>query len=157
MSRQQPPGPPPGIFSSPVSEELLLGWAIPLIAVLVALGAGVLWIAGEISYLAGGSSRPGTPWQYLRELIAGRSAWPDAWGWAVATVIVAMVALTAAFAVHLVTAKLGRRHRADRVARRLAPRADRIRLSPRARAKEAARLAPDATGWQGSPLGQPSG
>lgn len=150
MNRQ----PPPGIFSSPASEELLLGWAIPVGALLVALGTGVLWIAGEVSYLTGGSLRPGTPWRYLRTLIAGRSAWPDAWGWAVATLVVIAVGAGVAFAVHLVTGKLVRRHRADQVARRLAPRADRIRLGVRARAKESARLVPGAAGWQGSPLGR---
>jgi type IV secretory pathway TraG/TraD family ATPase VirD4 len=154
MSRQQQAGPPPGLFSSPAAEDVLTGWAIPVIAGLLAMAAGGLWLAGEVSYLAGASRRPGTPWHYLRSLIDGRSAWPDAWGWASAAVTVAIVAALVGVGVYLVTTRLGRGHRADKIARQLAPRSDRSRLGPAARLRESARLVPGAASWQGSPLGR---
>jgi hypothetical protein len=40
MSRQQAPERPPGLLGSPASDELLLGWAIPMLAALVAVAAG---------------------------------------------------------------------------------------------------------------------
>jgi type IV secretory pathway TraG/TraD family ATPase VirD4 len=154
MSRQQPPSPPPDIFNSSAPDEMLLAWAIPAAAALMATGAGVFWVAGEISYLADGTPRPGNPAHYLRVLLSGRCAWPGAWGWAAAAATLAVLVVTAAFSVHAVTGRLGRRHRSDQIARRLAPRADRVRLGPTARARESARLVPDATEWRGSPLGR---
>jgi hypothetical protein len=150
MNRQ----PPPGLFDSPATQDLLLGWAIPVAAFLAMAAAGGLWIAGEVSHLVGGSAWPGTPWHYLRSLIGGHSGWPDDWGWAAAAVTVAIVTAAIAFAVHLVMRRLGRGHRADKVARRLAPRADRSRLGPAARVRESARLVPGAASWRGSPLGR---
>jgi len=153
VSRQQTPGPPPGI-SSPGSADAFLAWIIPIGAVVTALGICGLWLAGEVSYLAGATPRPGSPLGYLRALIDHRTRWPDDYGWA-ALAAGAVVLLCGTITVlYLVTTRQGRRHRADRIARRLAPASDRARLGPRARARESARLAPDATAWSGSPLGR---
>jgi type IV secretory pathway TraG/TraD family ATPase VirD4 len=77
------------------------------------------------------------------------------WGWVALAVVIAVVAGVAVVVVRLVTARQGRgRRRVDQVASRLAPRADRQRLAPRARTRESARLAPEAEAWGGSPLGR---
>jgi type IV secretory pathway TraG/TraD family ATPase VirD4 len=154
MTGQQRPGPPPGLFSSPETGEALLGWAIPAVAALVAAGAGGLWLAGEVSYLTGGSPRPGNPVHYLKSLIEGRSLWPDAWGWAALAIVVAVTVAGAATVIHLVAVRRTRRHRVDQVARRLSPAEGRARLGQKARSRESARLSPGATSWQGSPIGR---
>jgi type IV secretory pathway TraG/TraD family ATPase VirD4 len=154
VSRQQTPGPPPGIFSSPASADAFLAWLIPISAAIVALGVCAMWLAGEVSYWAGATPRPGSPLGYLRRLIDRRTPWPDDCGWAALGAGVAVLICGVAVMLYLITARQGRRHRADQIARRLAPTADRARLGPRARARESARLAPDAARWSGSPLGR---
>jgi type IV secretory pathway TraG/TraD family ATPase VirD4 len=129
-----------------------VAWLIPAAAALVAAAAGGVWLAGEVSHLVSGTPAPGRPLTYLREVIGGRTAWPDGWGWfatGVATVVLASVLLAAW---QVAAARYGRRHRADRVAGSLAPRRDRMRLGPKARVAESERLGEDR--WEGSPLGR---
>ncbi|HXL95700.1 MAG TPA: TraM recognition domain-containing protein [Streptosporangiaceae bacterium] len=152
MNRQQAPGPPPGLFSSPGAGDSILPWAIPAAALLVAVAAGGVWLAGEVSHLAGGTPAPGRPLTYLREVISGRTPCPDAWGWVAVGVATAVLGSAVVVAWQVAAARYGRRHRADRVAGSLAPRRDRARLGPRARAAESARLGGDR--WAGSPLGR---
>lgn len=154
MSRRNVPGPPPGIFSGPGAEDVIWAWAVPAVAGLAAVATCGVWLAGEISYVTGGFPRPGTPPRYARSLIDGNAPWPDAWGWAALALALALVATTAAFAFRAARTKFTRKHRADQVARLLAPRTDRQRLGPRARAQESARLSPDDTPWTGSPIGR---
>src|SRR5262249_18741884 len=142
-----------GIFGSPAGEEMLLAWAIPALAAAAALAAGCLWLAGEVSFLAAGGPSPGNPAGYLRRLAAGRGPWPDTWGWLAVAVASSAMAVITVFAVRTVTARWMKRHRADEVAGHIARRADRLRLGERARARESARLSPDARDWAGSPLG----
>src|SRR5581483_7336940 len=140
MGRQQRPSPPPGLFSTPGSEDAVLGWAIPVIAAVVLVATCGVWLAAEISWLTGGHRQPGWPVAYARAVLAGRAAWPDAAGWsglAAATVVLMIVGFWLA---SRVTARRGRAHRCDQVARYLAPRRDRVRLGPRARAAESGRL-----------------
>ncbi|MBV9450742.1 MAG: type IV secretory system conjugative DNA transfer family protein [Streptosporangiaceae bacterium] len=151
MSRQQAPGPPPGIFGNPGSADMWAAWLIPTVAAIVVSGACGVWLAGEVSYWAGDTPRPGRPLSYLKALIGGRAAWPDAWGWAALAVGAAVLSIGLISAIRLVAVRHGRAHRADRVARYLAPRRDRVRLGTRARAVESARL---GGAWAGSPLGR---
>lgn len=147
------PGPPPGLFTTPGSDETVLAWVIPVAALVVLTCSGGLWLAGEVSWLAGDRPRPGWPMHYVRALIGGRAAWPDVWGWtALAAGVVVLITGVVATA-SLMTARHGRTHRIDRVARYLAPRRDRARLGPRARAAESARLTEGAGKWAGSPVG----
>ncbi len=130
----------------------MLGWAIPVIAAVVLVATCGVWLAAEISWLTGGHRQPGWPVAYARAVLAGRAAWPDAAGWsglAAATVVLMIVGFWLA---SRVTARRGRAHRCDQVARYLAPRRDRVRLGPRARAAESGRL--DGSAWPGSPLGR---
>lgn len=151
---KQSAGRPAGAFGAPGSgAEVLMAWAIPAVAAVAACAAGCLWLAGEISSLVSGSPAPGSPFGYVRDLADGRAAWPDVWGWLALTVVIAAVTAPAILAVRLVLARRGKRHRADEVAGLLAPRSDRLRLGQRARARESARLSPDAPAWTGSPLG----
>src|SRR6202453_3373752 len=138
MNRQQAPGPPPGLFSSPGAGDSILPWAIPAAALLVAVAAGGVWLAGEVSHLAGGTPAPGRPLTYLREVISGRTPCPDAWGWVAVGVATAVLGSAVVVAWQVAAARCGRRHRADRGAG--------------ARAAESARLGGD--GWAGSPLGR---
>src|SRR5579875_2650914 len=154
MTRNTQPGPPPGIFGSAGLDESAVAWLIPVAAAVVTACAGGLWLAGEVSSWAGGAPPPGRPLPYLRALATGRAAWPDAWGWAALALVIALAAATAAGTVHVAEGWRGRRHRADAITRYLAPRADRRRLGPRARAGESARLAPAVPRWTGSPLGR---
>jgi type IV secretory pathway TraG/TraD family ATPase VirD4 len=151
MNRQQPP---PGLLRGPGTEDVLWAWAIPAAVAVAAFGAGSLWLAGEVSYLTGGSPRPGNPRHYVGSLISGHMPWPDACGWTALAFALALVGASAAFAIRIASAKFSRRHRTDQVARLLAPPKDRQRLSPRARATESARLSPGAATWQGTPLGR---
>src|SRR5581483_11116085 len=121
MGRQQRPSPPPGLFSTPGSEDAVLGWAIPVIAAVVLVATCGVWLAAEISWLTGGHRQPGWPVAYARAVLAGRAAWPDAAGWsglAAATVVLMIVGFWLA---SRVTARRGRAHRCDQVARYLAP------------------------------------
>ncbi len=154
MSRQQAPGPPPGLFGSPGSEETMLAWVIPVIAAVILTASGGLWLAGEVSWLAGDRPRPGLPLVYVRGLITHRAAWPDAFGWGSVGVAVAVMIFGFVTIARLMTTRRGRTHRADQVARSLASRRDRARLGPRARAAESARLSEGARTWPGSPLGR---
>jgi type IV secretory pathway TraG/TraD family ATPase VirD4 len=152
MSRQQASGPPPGLFGSPGGGDSIVAWLIPAGAALVAAAAGGVWLAGEVSHLAGGTPAPGQPLAYLREVAGGRTPWPDAWGWFVTGVATAVLASVLVSVWQVAAARYGCRHRADRVAGSLAPRRDRVRLGPKARAAESARLGGDR--WEGSPLGR---
>jgi hypothetical protein len=154
MTRRQQPGPPPTLFSSPASADAVAAWAIPAVAALVLAAACVLWLAGEVSSLADGTPRPGHPFAYFRAVVSGRAPLPGAWGWCAAGAATAVMTIGVITAARLVTARYGRTHRADTIARYLAPRADRVRLGPRARAGEAARLAPQAPSWAGTPMGR---
>ncbi|MGH3172235.1 MAG: type IV secretory system conjugative DNA transfer family protein, partial [Trebonia sp.] len=116
--------------------------------------AGGLWLAAEISSLTSAAGPPGTPFAYLRKLIGGHAPWPHAWGWLALAVVMAILAALTTITVRLAMVKYRKPHRADHVARHLAPRADRLRLGPQARANESARLSPDAPGWTGSPIGR---
>ena len=155
MGRQQTPGPPPGLFGTPCTEEAVLAWAIPVLAAVAAAGAFGVWFAAEVTYWTGGMRRrPEAPFPYARAVITGRAPWPDVLGWACCAIALSVLIITAAAVAYLVTARYGRTHRADRVARYLAPRRDRVRLGPRARAAEVRRLAPASGNWQGTPLGR---
>jgi type IV secretory pathway TraG/TraD family ATPase VirD4 len=154
MSRSQQAGPPPGLFSSPASGDTALAWAIPGLAVLAGIAAGVVWLAGEVSSLVDGTPRPGQPFAYFRAVITGRAALPGIWGWSAAGVTTAVLIAGVFATARAVRARHGRTHRADAIARYLAPRADRARLGPRARAAEMARLSPGTAGWAGTPLGR---
>jgi type IV secretory pathway TraG/TraD family ATPase VirD4 len=155
VGRQQTPGPPPGLFGTPGNEETILAWAIPVLAGVAAAGACGLWFAAEVTCWTGGTRhRPGTPFSYTRAVITGRAPWPGPLGWTVAAVALLVLIIAVVTTVCLVTARRGRAHRSERVARYLAPRGDRVRLGPRARAGEVARLAPKAAGWRGTPLGR---
>lgn len=152
MSGQRAAG-RPGLFGAPNStSEMLMSWAIPAVAVLAMVSAGVVWLAGAVSALASGGPAPGSPFRYARDLLSGRAPWPDAWGWLAMAACLAALAGLAVVASRL--AVRGRkRYRADEVAGYLSTREDRLRLGAKARAKESARLSPDAPGWTGSPLG----
>lgn len=154
MNRRQPPTIPPGLFGGPENEDVLWAWAIPMLAVLAAVSTGGLWLAGEISYLTGGSPRPGSPCRYVESLIDGRALWPDVWGWTALALAVALVTTGGVLAFQLATKRSSHKHRVDRVARLLAPRADRLRLGPQARAHESAWLSPNDKAWTGSPIGR---
>jgi hypothetical protein len=117
MGRQQASGPPPGIFGTPTGADTWGAWAIPALAALGAAAAGGLWLAGTVSALAEGRRQPGSPLAYVKGLAAGRAPWPDAWGWAALAAAVALLAAVGMLAAHLITDRLGRRHRADQVAR----------------------------------------
>jgi len=154
MSRRQQAGPPPGLFSSPASADTAIAWAIPAIAAVALVAACVVWLAGEVSSLADGTPRPGQPFTYFRAVITDRTPLPGAWGWCAAGIATGVLISGVVVVARLVTARYGRAHRADAIARYLAPRADRMRLGPRARAAESARLAPQAAAWAGIPLGR---
>jgi hypothetical protein len=154
VTRGSATGPPPGLFNGPGAEDAVKGWAIPALAAVAAIATCGVWLAGEVTYLTGSSYQPGNPLRYIRSLIAGRAPWPDVWGWAALAFTVALAAASVAVAFHVVTAKIARKHRADRIARLLAPRADRQRLTPQARARESARLSTDSPTWTGSPIGR---
>jgi type IV secretory pathway TraG/TraD family ATPase VirD4 len=154
MGRQQAPGPPPGIFGSPAAAGMLAAWVIPALAGLAAAAAGGLWLAGEVSSAAAGGPAPGSPLEYARNLARGRAAWPDAWGWAALAAAVTLLAAAGVLAGHLIGSRRRTRHRADQVARYLAPRRDRARLGPQARRKQSERLSRGKSHWPGSPLGR---
>lgn len=139
--------------SSP-NTDVLLGRGIAAVAAIVVVGACGLWLAGEVSYLTGTTPQPGTPAHYVRSLLTHHVAWPDPLGWACLITVVALATATTAVAFRIMTAKLTRKHRVDQMARLLAPRADRVRLGPRARTEQSARLSPGAPEWQGSPIGR---
>lgn len=153
MGRQQA-GPPPGIFSSPVTTDMLGAWAVPALACLGALAGGGLWLAGAVSALAAGTRPPGNPVAYATALAAGRAPWPDAWGWAALVAGVAALASTGIIAGHVMAKRAAPRHRVDQVARYLSSRRDRARLAPQARKAQSARLSSGAPDWAGSPLGR---
>ena len=132
-----------------------MAWAVPVLAGVVAAGACGVWFAAEVSCWTGGRRhRPGTPFSYARAVITGRAPWPGPLGWTVAAIAVLVLIIAVVTAVYLVTARRGRAHRSERIARYLAPHRDRVRLGPRARAGEVARLAPKAASWRGTPLGR---
>jgi type IV secretory pathway TraG/TraD family ATPase VirD4 len=134
--------------------EVLLGWVIITIIALVTVALCGLWVAGEVSYLTGGTPRPGNPAHYARSLLTHHAAWPDPLGWASLATVVALAIAGVVLAFRVMPVKFTRKHRVDQVARMLAPRTDRTRLGPRARAEQSARLSPGATDWQGSPIGR---
>ena len=153
--QQQQPGPPPGLFGTPGNEENIIAWAIPVLAGAAAAGAGGVWLAAEVTCWTGGTRhRPGTPFSYVRAVITARAPWPDPLGWTVAATALLVLIIAVVTTVYLVTARRGRTHRSERIARYLAPHRDRVRLGPRARAGEVARLAPKAASWRGTPLGR---
>jgi type IV secretory pathway TraG/TraD family ATPase VirD4 len=155
MGRQQTPGPPPGLFTTPGAGETAIAWAIPAAAGTAAVAACGLWLAAEVTCWTGGTHRrPGTPFSYTRAVIGGRASWPDPLGWAALAVALSVLIIAVTAVTCLATARHGRTHRADRVARYLAPRRDRARLGPSARAAEVRRLAAAAGGWRGTPLGR---
>jgi hypothetical protein len=143
----------PGAFGAPgTASENLLAWTIPLGAMLVAVVAGSLWLAGEISSLSSASPSPGNPFAYLRQLAGHKVPWPDVWGWLALAAAIAALATLGTFAVRKAALRR-RRHRVDEVAPYLATNTDRLRLGRQARAGESARLSPGARDWAGSPLG----
>jgi type IV secretory pathway TraG/TraD family ATPase VirD4 len=155
VGRQQTPGPPPGLFGGPGNEETVLAWAVPVLAGAAAAGACGLWFAAEVTRWTGGTRfRPGTPFSYARAVITGRAPWPGPLGWTVTATALLVLIIAVVTTVYLVTARRGRTHRSERIARYLAPHRDRVRLGPRARAGEVARLAPKAASWRGTPLGR---
>ena len=134
---------------SGLRSDAVLAWVIPVLAGLVLAAACVLWLGAEVS-----GRRPGQPLAYSRAVISGRAPLPGPWGWTV-TALATVVLIASVWIVALrIAARYGRDHRADAVARFLAPRRDRLRLGPRARAAEAARLSPGAASWAGTPLGR---
>jgi type IV secretory pathway TraG/TraD family ATPase VirD4 len=153
MGRQQVTGPPPGLFRTPGgTQETVIAWLLPVGAAVVTIGTCGLWFAGWVSAWVGHTPRPGSPFRYLRELIARRTPWPDGWGLAVAGITTVVLISGVVVAVCMLAGRVGRTHRADQVARYLAPRRDRARLGPRARAAESARLGGGP--WTGSLLGR---
>jgi type IV secretory pathway TraG/TraD family ATPase VirD4 len=154
MSRYQTTSRTSGVFGVPgTASEALMAWAIPAGAALAMVVAGGMWLAGEISSLASAAPPPGTPFTYLRKLASSRAPWPDVWGWLTLAAAIAVLTALCTFAVRQVTARHGKRHRADEVAAHISRRGDRLRLGKRARARESARLSPGAPDWAGSPLG----
>lgn len=154
MTRQQGAGRPAGIFGAPgTASDVLMAWAIPVVAALAAAAAGGLWLAGEVSSMSSGQPAPANPFRYARDLLDGRAPWPDTWGWIALAVATATITVLLVCAARLVITRHSKRYRSDEVAAYLSSRADRLRLGARARAKESARLSPDAAGWTGSPLG----
>jgi type IV secretory pathway TraG/TraD family ATPase VirD4 len=139
---------------SPVVSEVLLGWAIPIGAGVVGTVVWAVWLAGEVSYLTGESSRPGSPVCYAKSLLGGRADWPGPAGWAAVGLIVVLVAVATAAVFRFTTQRFTRKHRSDQVSRLLAPRSDRVKLSPRTRAQQSARLSDGASTWEGSPIGR---
>ena len=155
MTRQRAAGRPAGIFGAPgTASELVIAWAIPAVAALASSAAGGLWLAGEASSLSSGLPAPANPFRYARDLLTGHAPWPDAWGWLALAGAVAAVTVLAVAAGRLIAGRGRGRYRADEVAAYLSSRADRVRLGAKARARESARLSPDAPAWTGSPLGK---
>ncbi len=140
--------------SSASPGSLLSAWLIPGAAAVLLTGSGGLWLAAEVSAWTDGTRQPAQPLAYVRALAHGRTAWPTAWGWAALALAAGIIAAGAVAAVAFVSRRRSRRHRADKVTRHLAPPQDRLRLTPRARGRESARLVPGAPGWTGTPLGR---
>jgi Transglycosylase SLT domain/NlpC/P60 family/Type IV secretory system Conjugative DNA transfer len=130
-------------------SDAALAWTIPAVALFVLVSACVLWLGADVS-----GRRPGQPLGYSRAVISGRAPLPGPLGWTVTGIASGVLIAMAWVVTWRVTARYGRSHRADAVARFLAPRRDRVRLGPRARSAEAARLSPGAASWTGTPLGR---
>jgi uncharacterized membrane protein len=112
---------------SGLRSDTVLAWVIPVLTALVLVAACVLWLGAEVS-----GRRPSQPVAYFRAVISGRAPLPGPWGWTV-TAVATVVLITAVWIVaQRITARYGCSHRADAVARFLAPRRDRMRLGPRA-------------------------
>jgi hypothetical protein len=129
-------------------------WLIPAAAALLVVSATGLWLARQVSVWADGGQRPGSPLAYLVALTRGRAPWPTALGWAALALAATIAGAGAAGIAVVISRRRGRRHRADRAVRFLAPRTDRQRLTPRARGRESARLVPGVPDWPGTPLGR---
>jgi type IV secretory pathway TraG/TraD family ATPase VirD4 len=135
-------------------SDLVLAWAIPVVAVLLAAASAVLWLAEAVDDERASRPLPGSPFHLARTVVRDPAARPSAVGWVVAGILVAVPVVAI---ISLVLGIVGRVHRRrvgiDVKARHLGRGRDLQRLSRKAAEQTAHRLGSTTTGIPGLLLG----
>jgi type IV secretory pathway TraG/TraD family ATPase VirD4 len=122
-------------------SDLVLAWAIPAVAVLLAAASSVLWLAEAVDDERAGRPLPGNPLHLARTVLHDPAARPSVIGWVVAGVFVAVPVIAIIVLVLGVVGRLRRgRVAVDRLARHLGRGRDLEPLTERAVTATARRL-----------------